>query len=181
VWRELKKLGAVYLRDGVALLPNRPELRDRLNEVRARINEYEGTADIVDTPSFPKEREAELISHFTEDRAAEYRELYHASVRFLRDVLHDVDAEEFGFPDVDNLESELGRLVRWFEQVKERDYFSGAGADRVAEILGKCERAFDHFVHEASQRHSGPEEPQHDDAFQRLAGGAERPGEDYPI
>src|SRR5438309_7457883 len=30
VWRELKKVGAVYLRDGVAILPRRPDLEERL-------------------------------------------------------------------------------------------------------------------------------------------------------
>lgn len=181
VWRELKKLGAVYLRDGVALLPAQVDLRDRLSEVRDRIVEYEGSVDLIDAPSFPPDRETQLIERFNEERASEYRELYHACVRFLRDVLHDVDAEEFGFPDVDNLESELGRLSRWFDQVRERDYFGGAEAERVAEILGKCDKAFDHFVHEASERDADTPEHERDDVFERLAGPAETPGGEYPI
>src|SRR5579884_3318822 len=87
VWRELKKLGAVYLRDGVAVLPARSDLRERLDEVRVRIEEYEGTADIVDAPAFPEQREAQIVDRFNEERGQEYGELYHACVRFLRDVL----------------------------------------------------------------------------------------------
>lgn len=181
VWRELKKLGAVYLRDGVAVLPAREDLKERLTEVRDRIDEYEGTVDLIDAPAFPPERQKELVAHFNEERAAEYRELYHASVRFLRDVLHDVDAEEFGFPDVDNLESELGRLARWHEQVKERDYFGGAEEARVADILSKCERAFDRFVHEASERQAEQVTSPSDDAFERLAGSSDTPSEEYPV
>jgi hypothetical protein len=181
VWRELKKLGAAYLRDGVAILPAQADLRERLSDVRDRIVEYEGTVDLIEAPSFPAEREEQLVERFNEERASEYRELYHACVRFLRDVLHDVDAEEFGFPDVDNLESELGRLTRWYAQVRDRDYFGGAGGERVAEILAKCDKAFDHFVHEASERHTEPPERDRDDVFERLAGPAEAPGGEYPI
>lgn len=181
VWRELKKLGALYLRDGVAVLPAREDLQGRLREVRDRIDEYEGTADLIDAPSFPPEREQELVGRFNEERAAEYRELYHAAVRFLRDVLHDVDAEEFGFPDVDNLESELGRLTRWHEQVTERDYFGGVEGARVADILSKCERAFDRFVHEASERQVERVTAPPDDVFERLAGSSDMPGEEYPV
>lgn len=181
VWRELKKLGALYLRDGVALLPARPELQQRLDDVHERILGYEGTADVIEAPPFPRPREEELIARFNAERASEYGEIYHASVRFLRDVLHGVDAEEFGFPDVDNLESELGRLGRWYEQVKERDYFGGADAERAAEILTKCDRAFDRFVHEASQREVEPGAEESDDVFERLAGSAEVASGDYPI
>lgn len=113
VWRELKRLGAVYLRDGVAILPRRPDLERRMAAIVQRIEEYEGTGDLVLSPEFKREREQDLIGRFQNERASEYRELYHACVRFLRDVLDEVSAEEFGFPDVDNLESELARLRRW--------------------------------------------------------------------
>jgi hypothetical protein len=181
VWRELKRLGAVYLRDGVAVLPSQGGLKTRLTDVAERIDGYEGTVDLIDLSAFPPDREAQLVTRFNEERASEYRELHHACVRFLRDVLHDVDAEDFGFPDVDKLESELGRLTRWYQQVQERDYFGGAGGERVAEILAKCEKAFDHFVHEASERQADGSERQPEDVFQRLSGSADTPGGDYPI
>ena len=116
VWRELKKLGAVYLRDGVATLPRRPDLEQHLREIVRRIEEYEGTVDLILSPRFATEREGSLVVRFQEERVAEFREVYHASV-LLRDVLHGVDSDEFGFPDVSNLESELGRLHRWYEQI----------------------------------------------------------------
>lgn len=171
VWRELKKLGSVYLRDGVALLPRRPHIQERLEAIAARIVEYEGTADLIGAPSFPAGRQDALIARFNEERSSEYRELYHACVRFLRDVLHGVDTEEFGFPDVDNLESELGRLSRWYSQVRERDYFGDPGGERVAGVLQKCETAFERFVQEASERQGG-DGPGRDDVFERLGGSA---------
>lgn len=152
VWRELKKLGAVYLRDGVALLPRRAELEHRMRTMVARIAEFEGTADLMISPHFAAERVVELVQRFQEDREAEYREVHHACVRFLRDVLHEVDADDFSFPDVDNLDSELGRLHRWYRQIEERDYFGAEGSTRVLEILAKCDRAFENFTATAASR-----------------------------
>lgn len=181
VWRELKKLGAVYLRDGVALLPRRPDLEAHLVAVADRIAEYEGQADLVRSPELSAQRENELVERFGKERAAEYKEVYHACVRFLRDVLEEVDADDFGFPDVDKLESELSRLKRWNEQIRERDYFGAADADRVADILIKCDRAFDNFVKTASERGEGAGEKE--DVFERLGGraAASPASEDYPL
>jgi hypothetical protein len=184
VWRELKKLGSVYLRDGVALLPCRPDLEERLAAIAERIIEYEGTVDLIVAPRFPEGRNEGLIVRFNEERASEYREIYHACVRFLRDVLHGVDTEEFGFPDVDNLESELGRLARWYEQVRERDYFEDESGERVADVLRKCETAFDRFVQEASDREGGtaPAAEPLDDVFERLGGSAgDQAGSELPL
>jgi hypothetical protein len=178
VWRELKRLGALYLRDGVAILPTKPELRERLEAIVVRVEEYEGTADLAVT-RFTTDRDAALIERFREERLAEYRELHHACVRFLRDVLHEVDSEDFGFPDVENLEGELARLHRWHEQIAARDYFGAPGRERVLDILDKCDRAFEHFSSEAAteERAAKPTE----DVFERLSGAAEPVSEDYPM
>ena len=183
VWRELKKAGAVYLRDGVALLPRLPHLEEQIRLVAERIEEYEGTVDLLPSPHFSAARSSELVARFQAERLEEYRELYHACVRFLRDVLSQVDADDFGFPDVDNLDSELGRLRRWRDQIAARDYFAAPESGRVSDILAKCEEAFERFTQTASGRVepvvTGPE-----DVFERLGGApssSDGVGDDYPL
>lgn len=183
VWRELKRLGAIYLRDGVALAPGLPQVKLRLQEVADRIQEFEGTADLVLSTQFSEQRERDLVDRFQEERSAEYRELYHACVRFLHDVLHEVDADDFGFPDVDALESELARLGRWDSQINSRDYFANPDAEKVADILAKCRTAFERFASEASERAQEFEHEPHDDAFERLGAESSNEGEteDLPL
>jgi hypothetical protein len=183
VWRELKRLGSLYLRDGVALLPRRDDLEGSMRDIVQRIEEYEGEADLIVSPGFTKAREAILIERFKDEREAEYREVYHGCVRFLRDVLHEVDADEFGFPDVDNLESELARLHRLDIQIRARDYFGTPGSAKVDEILAKCDRAFERFVQDASER-ADRESPGADDVFERLGGSSGQTAEvaqDLPL
>jgi hypothetical protein len=183
VWRELKRLGSLYLRDGVALLPRQGDLEERLGEILMRIEEYEGEADLIVSPSFSPSRSSVIVERFSEEREAEYREVYHACVRFLRDVLQDVDADEFGFPDVDKLESELARLKRWQAQVAARDYFTASGSVKVEEVLEKCERAFERFVQDASERQAVGGKAEPDDVFERLGGSssAEYSGDELPM
>lgn len=168
VWRDLKRLGAVYLRDGVAVLPALPDLRQQLQAVADRVIDYGGTADLVPAPNFPAAREDAIRQQFQDERAAEYREVYHACVRFLRDVLQDVDADEFGFPGVEKLESELHRLRRYYDTIKDRDYFGAPGIRRVGDILDKCDLAFERFVGTAAGRDTSPREMAADDVFERL-------------
>lgn len=177
VWRELKKLGVVYLRDGVALLPDRTEVREHLQAITERIVADDGSAELVLSPRFAGERDDALVARFHEERLAEYRELHHAGVRFLRDVLEEVDTEDFGFPDVENLESELGRLRRWFDQIQARDYFASPGSERVRDTLHKCGRAFERFSSEALGREDAPET---EDVFERL-GGRPATAEERPL
>lgn len=172
VWRDLKRLGAVYLRDGVAALPAATDLERRLQAVADRVIEFEGTADLISAPVFAGTREEEVRQRFQDERAAEYREVYHACVRFLRDVLEDVNADEFGFPDVEKLESELTRLRRYYDTIMGRDYFGAPGIRRVKEILDKCDRAFERFISTASERGEVETVPGGDDVFERLGGPA---------
>jgi hypothetical protein len=183
VWRELKKAGAVYLRDGVALLPRLPHLEEQIGAVAQRIEEYDGTVDILPSPQFSPARSTALVARFREERLEEYRELYHACVRFLRDVLEQVDADEFGFPDVDNLDGELTRLRRWREHIAARDYFGAPESTRVSDILAKCEEAFERFTHTASGRVE-EERAAPEDVFERLgspSSSADAVPEDFPL
>lgn len=183
VWRELKKLGAVNLHHGVAIVPRRPDLEERMAVMSQRVEREGGSADLIFSPQFADRRAEDLIQDFQEERAAEYRELYHACARFLRDVLEDVDADEFGFPGVSNLESELARLKRWDEQIRARDYFNAPGSDRVEEMLEKCERAFERFVSTAHERLDAADEMAEEDVFERLGGpaGGDLVAEDHPL
>lgn len=44
IWRKLQALGAVYLQDGVCLLPSRPDLSENLTYVASAITEMGGTS-----------------------------------------------------------------------------------------------------------------------------------------
>src|SRR5579859_1363941 len=64
VWREIKKLGAVYLRDGVCVLPDQPGTRMSLRALASRIEQMEGDACLVEGAQLDERRVKSLKSQF---------------------------------------------------------------------------------------------------------------------
>ena len=71
-WRQLKAAGAAILRDGVYLLPQREDLRQALEQLRAELSAAGGSAYVVQLPTQDAEVENEWVGLFDRDEA--YRE-----------------------------------------------------------------------------------------------------------
>jgi hypothetical protein len=48
------------------------------------------------------------------------------------------------------LEGDLGKLTRWMEQIRARDYFREPAADAVVTLLARCEEALAVFMETAA-------------------------------
>src|SRR5206468_4312943 len=59
VWRELKKVGAVYLRDGVCVLPQREEAVRALTDLVVKVHEFGGRATLIQHAALDDQRAAE--------------------------------------------------------------------------------------------------------------------------
>ena len=148
-----------------------------------RIEEYEGTVDLILSPRFATEREGSLVVRFQEERVAEFREVFSPPCGSCATCYMGWIPTSSGFPDVSNLESELGRLHRWYEQDSGPRLLRGAGVGAASkEILAKCDEAFERFASTASDRVEASERKT-EDVFERLGGKAspEPVPEDYPL
>ncbi len=150
VWRELKKAGAVYLRDGVCALPHRDDALAAFRGIAGRIEEYGGEATLVEEARLDEERSQGIIARSREDRVAEYDEIGREAEGFLQHVRRETEHREFAFDELVELEADLGKLRRWTEQVRDRDYFGAEGLERVEELLASCEEELSGFIEEAS-------------------------------
>jgi hypothetical protein len=65
IWREVKKIGAVYMRDGVCVLPERPEAVKAADGIAARVREFEGEATVVTGARFDAARTEAVVAAFT--------------------------------------------------------------------------------------------------------------------
>jgi DNA-binding transcriptional regulator PaaX len=84
VWRKLKTLGALYLQDGVAALPEDAVTREQLEWLQLRIKEAGGEATLWEAlPNTVSENRA-LVEAFRADREEAYRELIAAAERLRR-------------------------------------------------------------------------------------------------
>ncbi|MDP9373175.1 MAG: hypothetical protein M3Q65_12130 [Chloroflexota bacterium] len=152
IWRELKKVGVVYLRDGVCVLPARGETTAGLRAIAARVEGFDGEATLVEAARLDPRRAAAIVDQSRRDRAAEYAEIAREAEGFLEHIRREMAHREFTLAEVEELEVDREKLRRWAGQVRARDYFGGAGAARLEELLGRCDEALGTFLEEASRR-----------------------------
>ncbi|MGI8550153.1 MAG: Chromate resistance protein ChrB [Dehalococcoidia bacterium] len=148
VWRQLKQLGAIYLQQAAAVLPERPELHTALNALVARIEEYTGDASLLQTTSPNLAWEQRLIGRFNEARDAEYAEVVENVERFEDEVRREDRKGRFHFAQLEDLEAELQKLEQWLERIFRRDFFGAPGRAAALAALERGEAALEAFTTE---------------------------------
>jgi hypothetical protein len=152
VWREIKKLGAVYLRDGVCVLPEQPGTMSNLRSLASRIEEMDGQACLVQGAQLEANRVETLKAEFRAGRAEEYAEISREAEQLLAHIARETEHRDFTYAEVEELEQDLSKLKRWTGQVRERDYFSESSYSAVQTLLDQCERSLETFVDQASEQ-----------------------------
>ncbi|HET9964294.1 MAG TPA: Chromate resistance protein ChrB [Rubrobacter sp.] len=113
VWRKLRDLGALYLQDGVAALPEDAATREQLEWLQLRVREAGGEATLWEAKPGTMAEEAELVGAFRSSREEAYRAIIAGAERIRR------KAEMGGRA----LSEQLGKLEREFRAERRRDYF----------------------------------------------------------
>lgn len=146
VWREVKKAGAEYLRDGVCILPERPDTLDTLRAIAARVEAFQGEATVVRSVHLDAERSDAVVARFQATRAEEYAEIAREAERLLEHVARETEHRDFTYPELEELEQDLAKLKRWADQVRARDYFDSPEAQTVTGGLERCDNALEAFL-----------------------------------
>lgn len=151
VWRDLKRAGAVSVRDGVWALPERDETRDRFQAIAAKVTELDGQATLVEGARIGTERSAEVVAAAQAASAREYKELIDEAEHFFAHVQREREHRNVTFHELEELEADLGKLRHWSEQVVARDYFDADGRTEVEQLLAQCEELLESFLENAFQ------------------------------
>jgi hypothetical protein len=152
VWREVKKAGAIYLRDGVCVLPERPTHTRAFEDIAAKVNELGGQATVVRSGRLDGERADAVISEAAAARADEYDDILREVERFRAHVRREREHRDFTFGEVQELEADLSKLQRWSAQVRERDFVGVDKATEVATALADCEEELATFADAAYEQ-----------------------------
>lgn len=149
VWREIKKAGAVYLRDGVCVLPERPRQLHMFQEIAAKVKELGGQATLVRSGQLDGERIEAIVTAAANARQTEYDDIHKEAARFQAHIRREREHREFTFAELQELEADLAKLQRWLAQVKERDFANLDEAKRIDEVLSRCEADLSAFAEDA--------------------------------
>ena len=133
VWRKLKALGALYLQDGAAVLPEDAFTREQLEWLQLRVREAGGEATLWEaTPNTVAERN-DLVRIFGASRDEAYGEIVEAAGRLWRKAMLGGDGS--------GLMEDLKKLEREFRAERRRDYFRSPRRDEAAEALRTTRQA----------------------------------------
>jgi hypothetical protein len=132
VWRELRKLGAVYVHSSVCLLPDRPAVAATVEALVQRVRQGGGRARVLHTQLLDPAEEAAIIAEQVADRDGEYDEVIERTAAFVDEIALESARGNATYTEVEESEADLERFERWLTSVAARDYF-GAGRRAGAE------------------------------------------------
>lgn len=141
IWRKLKEVGAVYLRDGVAVVPEREDTLTPFRAIAARVKEFAGQATLVAGARLDPERAEAIMAESRAARAAEYADIGRETEAFLQHLRHETTHRDFSLAELEELAADLAKLQRWMAQIQARDFFGSPAAMPVERLLTRCEAA----------------------------------------
>lgn len=146
IWREVKKAGAIYIRDGVCVLPDVEAALETGHAIAAKVEELGGEATLVEGARLERQREDAIIQASRTARTEEYRQIAQEAEASLEHVRREMAHRDLGFRELEHVERDLAKLRQWAEQVRARDYFGAPGAAEVHKLLQECDEALAGFL-----------------------------------
>ncbi|CUA90765.1 hypothetical protein Ga0061061_11542 [Chelatococcus sambhunathii] len=153
LWRRLKGMGAVYLQNGVCLLPKTDDHVRRLKMLENDIAEAKGESVILETIALDKAQEGKVIARFKADRDEAYAEFIDKCDDFEREVAKEVDASHFTYAELEENDVDLKKLRGWLARIRKLDFYGAARAAEAEQRLKGCEAVLDDYARRVFDAH----------------------------
>jgi hypothetical protein len=141
IWRKLKQLGAVYLRDGVCVLPDQTATRADLRAIADNVRAFGGHASLAEHAELDAPTVQFVHEQSRAARQLEYAALIDSAAALAAHVHREHRHRDLQPTEVRGLASDLVKLRRWHEQISARDYFAADGAVQALHALRDSEAA----------------------------------------
>jgi ChrB-like protein len=146
VWRDLKRLGGLYVQQAVCVLPDRADLRASLARVRARIDELGGSSIFLTLRDVEDEAREQFIAGFRANSAKEYAEIIEeCETKFFKEIEFERFRENYTFEEAEEIRQDLEKLRRWLERIEARDWLGADGREQARAKVAECEALLEDF------------------------------------
>lgn len=153
LWRKLKGLGAVYLQNGVCLLPKTDDHVRRLKMLENDISEAEGESVILETVGLDPNQEAKVLGRFKAERDEAYEEFIDKCDDFEAEVAKEVTANHFTYAELEENDVDLKKLQGWLEKIQKLDFYGANRASEAQERLKGCVAVLDDYARKVFDAH----------------------------
>ncbi len=146
VWRELKKMGALYLQQSVCILPELEPLLTILQKITERIAEQGGNYHLLPLNELSQEEETKIIDGFIAQSNLQYDEIIeNCDVNFSKEIEFETFRQNFTYAEAEEIGQELDKIRRWYDRVVERDWFGAARRDVARQSIERCAKQLEEF------------------------------------
>ena len=153
LWRRLKGMGAIYLQNGVCLLPKTDDHVRRLKMLENDVSKMGGESVILETVALDRAQEDKVVARFKADRDDQYREFLGRCAGFEVEIAKEITINKFTFAELEEEDTDLKKLQGWLEKIKKLDFYGASLADEAAERLRACEALLDSYAQRVFDAH----------------------------
>jgi hypothetical protein len=153
LWRRLKSIGAIYLQNGVCLLPKTDDHVRRLKMLENDIAEMGGEAVILETVALDQTQEEKVVARFKADRDEQYREFLGRCAGFEAEIAKEFAINKFTYAELEEEDTDLKKLQGWLEKIKKLDFYGAKLAVEAGERLSACEALLDRYAQRVFEAH----------------------------
>ncbi len=137
-------MGAIYLQNSAAALPDSPTNERAMRRLRRDILDMDGTAILLRCDAVAGA--ADVLQAFHDARNDEYEEIVDRARDFLAQVEKEHVADHFTYAELEENEVDLTKLQNWLSKVRERDTFGASGQGEAEQIVAECERSLEAYA-----------------------------------
>ncbi len=148
LWRKLKALGAVYLQNGVCLLPKSDEHQRALKILENDIAKMKGEAVLLETTALEPVQEEKVVTRFNADRDEAYAEFLERCDGFEQEIERESAGGKFTYAELEENDEDLKKLRIWFEKIQKLDFYGASLAGKAEKRLKACGKLLDSFAKE---------------------------------
>ena len=153
IWRKLKGMGAVYLQNGVCLLPKTDEHLRRLKMLEKDVEEAQGDSVLLETIALDRGQEDKVVARFRADRDEAYVEFIDKCDDFEREVAKEIAASHYTYAELEENDVDLKKLQRWLAKIERLDFYDGEKAEEARARLKGCEAVLDDYARRVFDSH----------------------------
>lgn len=153
IWRRLKGMGAIYLQNGVCLLPRADDYVRRLKMLENEIAEMSGESVILETVALDQAQEDKVVARFKADRDEQYTEFLDKCKDFEAEIAKETAASHFTYAELEENDVDLKKLKTWLEKIRKLDFYGAQLAIESEERLQACEALLDAYAQRVFEAH----------------------------
>ena len=147
VWRDMKRMGALYLQNCVCLLPNFKGVRQNMKSVRARVDELGGSSNVFETRRI--DDVDAIVESFQALSDREYAEIMEECVtKFQKEIEFERFRKNFSYEEAEEIYADLEKIKDWLARVVNRDWFGSPRRLEAERLVTQSEQLYDEFERE---------------------------------